>query len=59
MIDDSSEHKHADTDYTVVLNEEPAELVGNLVERGLEARNMVEGIFIVGDVIIKTEAQHG
>ena len=47
-VDDTSEHEHATTDNTVVRDEKPAELVGNLVERGLEVRDTVEGLCSFG-----------
>ena len=47
------------TPYLVMRDEKPVELVGDLVERGLEVRNMVKGLRIFGDVIIETETQHG
>ena len=38
-VDDTSEHEHAGTDYTVVRDEEPAKLLGDLVEQCLDVRN--------------------
>ena len=48
-VDDTSEHEHAATDNTVVRDEKPAELLGEVVERGLEVKNTVEGLRIFGD----------
>ena len=54
-IGDTSKHEHTTTDYTT----KSAELVGDLIERGLEVKNAVEGLRISRDVIIQTEARHG
>ena len=50
MVDDTTEHECAAMDYTVVRDEKPAEFVGDLAERGLEARNTIEGLRIAADI---------
>ena len=49
MVDNTSELEHGTTDYTLVRDEEPPNRIGHFVERGLEARNMVEGLCIAAD----------
>ena len=56
MVNDMSEHEHAATDYTVVRDEEPAELVGNIVERDLEARNTAKGLRIAADTSLTSSS---
>ena len=55
-VDDTSEHEHTATDYSVVRDEKPAELVGDLVERGLGTRNTVEGLFIAADNLLTSSS---
>ena len=57
-IGDTSEPEHGATYCTVVRNEKLAVLLGDLVERGVEAKYTVGGLHIFGDVTTQTEAQH-
>ena len=60
IVDNTSNHEHAATHFTIVLDEEPVKLVGvSSVERGLQVRNTVEGLHILENVIIQTGTQHG
>ena len=60
IVDDTSNHEHAATHFTIVLYEEPVKLVGvSAVERGLQVRNTVEGLHVFENVIIQTGTRHG